>query len=522
MRTIRRQAVELNPGKQRVIETIMRAYAAEKQQWLQVFSRKDNRMHILKHRTVRDRAMANGYTCRHGLQARMWKLALIDAAETWDKYWKALFAELRTQVNRRNDFDESMRHYAFWLMSGYNQFFQCMDGNAPNARFAMDSALRRKVASFIRRKVARLKGKAPVVASACSFKLDADCYSAFAHNGRQYLSIMTLQKGNRLRIPLLGHTAITGTIKIVSGRTGIEAHLSSEVTARICEGPDEAVDFGYTEAMTDTAGLAYGDDLGRLITTASDVRNEQGKKRNKLRALAERYAKSSSAEKRRKASRIRTFNLGRIKWDVREYKSRAAIECEINRGLNRLISTRRPETLITEDLSHAFTFDKPKHWNRRLSAWTRGILADRVQFKALAEGFCHEQVNPAYSSQTCPGCGYVDAKNRSFDRFRCLQCGHEDHADRVAALNLKNRHGDREISRYTPYRHVKTILHERFLRRLEAEGKLLVPEATVPGRTSDTGLVVPLQSARRKSQQGGHAMPDHLPVTRRANQNKAC
>jgi hypothetical protein len=40
-------------------------------------------------------------------------------------------------------------------------------------------------------------------------------------------------------------------------------------------------------------------------------------------------------------------------------------------------------------------------WKRRSDfiAWLKGKLQDRIAFKALAEGFRHEQVNPAYGSQ---------------------------------------------------------------------------------------------------------------------------
>src|SRR5271163_1702802 len=92
--------------------------------------------------------------------------------------------------------------------------------------------------------------------------------------------------------------------------------------------------------------------------------------------------------------------------------------------------------------------------NRKLSSWLRGKLQDRVAFKALAEGFRHEQVNPAYGSQSCPFCEFVDSRNRKGDRFQCLHCGHEDVSDRIAAQNYaipravrKLEFGQRESSR---------------------------------------------------------------------------
>ena len=164
------------------------------------------------------------------------------------------------------------------------------------------------------------------------------------------------------------------------------------------------------------------------------------------------------------------------------------------------------------DLRHAFTFDKPKGMNRRLSSWAKGVLQDRLEFKVLAGGSRHEQVNPAYGSQTCPSCGFVDSKNRNGDRFKCLHCGHVGHADQVAAFNYLHRRDDLQITRYTPYREVKSILMGRFNRRLEAQHS----GATVPGRTleavaptaSTGGVVVKTRASlpcRRslKGKQGG-------------------
>jgi hypothetical protein len=97
----------------------------------------------------------------------------------------------------------------------------------------------------------------------------------------------------------------------------------------------------------------------------------------------------------------------------------------------------------------------------------RGKLQDRIAFKALAEGFRHEQVNPAYGSQSCPQCEFVDKGNRIGDCFQCLHCRHEDTADRIAALNYARRMNDPEIGLYTPYSQVKIILQGRFHRRVE-------------------------------------------------------
>jgi IS605 OrfB family transposase len=64
----------------------------------------------------------------------------------------------------------------------------------------------------------------------------------------------------------------------------------------------------------------------------------------------------------------------------------------------------------------------------------------RLEAKAGARGGRVIGVNPAYTSQTCPACGTVDKANRPDQAtFRCVECGHEDHADVNAAKNILMR-----------------------------------------------------------------------------------
>ena len=46
------------------------------------------------------------------------------------------------------------------------------------------------------------------------------------------------------------------------------------------------------------------------------------------------------------------------------------------------------------------------------------------------------EVNPAYTSQSCNACGFVDPENRNDRKFECVACGHADHADLNAARNI--------------------------------------------------------------------------------------
>ncbi|WP_353928567.1 zinc ribbon domain-containing protein [Desulfofundulus kuznetsovii] len=77
-------------------------------------------------------------------------------------------------------------------------------------------------------------------------------------------------------------------------------------------------------------------------------------------------------------------------------------------------------------------------------------------------------MNAAYSSQTCPVCGWVDAKNRHGDVFKCQKCGFTCDADQVSGINLKMRLHDEEITRYMPYKKVKELLLQRYYQKQQA------------------------------------------------------
>lgn len=65
-----------------------------------------------------------------------------------------------------------------------------------------------------------------------------------------------------------------------------------------------------------------------------------------------------------------------------------------------------------------------------------------LKYKLPATGGALVEVPAHYSSQTCPACGVVDAASRSGDVFRCVACGHLDHADLNAAKVLLSRRND--------------------------------------------------------------------------------
>ncbi|MBV9195229.1 MAG: transposase [Solirubrobacterales bacterium] len=72
--------------------------------------------------------------------------------------------------------------------------------------------------------------------------------------------------------------------------------------------------------------------------------------------------------------------------------------------------------------------------NRRILAQGWGELRRELRYKAAWHGSVLVEVPAEHSSQTCSACGVVHADSRkSQAEFRCVACGHQQHADVNAA-----------------------------------------------------------------------------------------
>jgi putative transposase len=484
MRTIRRVSLQINRTKWDLLCNMARCYRAEKNTHLPHYHVDAQFAAESSERGRRDELLAAGYTSANGMQGRMWKMAQKDAYETIEKQWAALRAELTPLIQRHEDWSDTARHYANWLIYTPQRMAQLISGKAPApTAFSVPQAEQRMVRNYLRRVIRRKRGQRPVAKTARSIAFDPNMYSVFEKDGRQYVSLMGLKPRKRVVVPLTGNTPIRGNLRVVLDfeRQRVAVHYTAEVKRHApLMGEACGLDAGVSEVFTDEKENRYSPQFGQVIAKASDLLCDKGRKRNKLHQIAKQ---AEAQGDHAKAGRMRKFNLGCGKQHRRTHRVRVEMERQINTALNQVLAERQPSVMVTEKLDIR-SKAKSKKIARRVSLWTRRILKERVEFKASAEGFRREQVNPAYSSQTCPKpeCGFVHAHNRCGDRFQCLHCGHMDDADRVAAANLKARLFDPEIHLDTPKVRVKEILLMRLNARLErGDNTIIAP--TVSGRT---------------------------------------
>ena len=89
------------------------------------------------------------------------------------------------------------------------------------------------------------------------------------------------------------------------------------------------------------------------------------------------------------------------------------------------------------------TQDAPGKRVRQKAGLNRSILdqgwsmfKDQLAYKLEWRSGQLVLVNPAYTSQRCHACAHTHADNRKGETFRCVYCGHTDHADVNAAKNI--------------------------------------------------------------------------------------
>jgi IS605 OrfB family transposase len=228
----------------------------------------------------------------------------------------------------------------------------------------------------------------------------------------------------------------------------VEVHYTIEIAEiHNCGSATIGIDKGYTEVFVDSEGEHYGEGLGKLLTKHSDRLKKKYQARNKIRAIANK--------KPHKNPNIIKNNLGRKKLNRQNEKVESQIKDTIYQATHKLVD--KAEVIAAEDLTSPIKLRKfGKNVIRRLSAWTKGVIATALDTISRRRGSSVILVNSAYTSQMDSRYGILLGK-RSGDSFHCFD-GVVLQADENAAQNILARLHDPEIDRWTPWQKVKSIL----------------------------------------------------------------
>ena len=254
-------------------------------------------------------------------------------------------------------------------------------------------------------------------------------------------------------------------LRIIVKDDATEIHYAyNKPVGRPCGTEIIAVDKGYTEAFVDSDGDGHGIGLGKVMTEYSDKASQTGRARNKLHALEQTHREAGHSAK---ADCIKKNNLGTKKINARKAKAQKQIRNIAFKSAHSVVD--KASLVISEDLSAPIAKKPPwKKYNRRMSAWAKGALAEALESTAQQRKARHALVNAAYTSQMDSNT-HLLAGSRVGDKFYCAN-GDVLQADFNAALNLLHRYSDKEITLYTPYREVRRILLARSPAQLSVRG----------------------------------------------------
>jgi putative transposase len=129
------------------------------------------------------------------------------------------------------------------------------------------------------------------------------------------------------------------------------------------------------------------------------------------------------------------------------------IKTEINRLLNDYFARHQDiQTVAVEKLN----FRSPElssRLNRIIQNFGYGLFKAKLDELSLFYGFVVEEFNPAYTSQECHNCGYVDKNNRKNQAaFECLCCKTKLNADVQGSRVVSKRFRSQQSSYKFPYK----------------------------------------------------------------------
>ena len=219
-----------------------------------------------------------------------------------------------------------------------------------------------------------------------------------------------------------------------------------------------------------TATTAIGIDLGiARFATFSDgsylaplnsFKKHQQRLARYQRAMS-RKVKFSNNWKKAKA-RVQRIHT-RIAHSRKDFLHKAS--CQISQNHAMIVI----EDLQVRNMSKSAKGNSEQHGKqvKQKSGLNRSILDQgwaefrrQLEYKSAWNGGFVMAVPPQYISQTCPCCGHVSKDNRQTQtKFECVECGFEENADLVGAINILAR-GHRVLACGEPVQSGRSVKQE--------------------------------------------------------------
>jgi len=358
------------------------------------------------------------------IPARLWKETLRDTMDDISMYREAAKVKVRKAIHCHTKDKAEQKHLYTLLKTN---------------RWLEDDYLRRMMRKYFKHGHTSVDNQ---------IVLDTGCYTAFEHGGKAFIAVMSLERGQRIAIPLNTNVQPTGTLRLMIGNGLVEVHYAIDAKqGDPCGEATIGIDKGYSEVFTDSDGDKHGKGFGDRLSKESDSLKKKYQNRNKLKAIAA------------KKPHVRRSNLGRKKLNDRKDRHTANVRDMAFKAAHSVVD--KAKTVVCEDLTSPIPDQKKygKNQNRRLSGWVKGTMAEAIKTVTQRRGASLSMVNAAYTSQMDSRYGVL-LGTRNGDTFYGFDRVVQD-ADTNAARNILARQGDKEISLFIPYKQVKAILLRR-------------------------------------------------------------
>ena len=446
-----------------------------------------------------------------GIQGRHVTEAVKDVCMNLNSMWSNLGLKLKRMVQANDALSNAERQYLNYVFTSpyyWQLILQRRENEVqPNEEMSQYPALRaalseeqlRHCFGYIRRLTRKHKPYPHSTATRCMI-YDEMMWSFVEKDGSNYLEIMTAKFRKKMQFKLTGpycyaNNKKRGDIQLILDRDKkrLEVHRAVKAVAHNIRKPQKqlGMDKGLATLISCSSDQEYGANFSKLVGAEAERINDRNTNRNEYIQLAkelreeksvlqEKLAKDYSAKTKkrirhrigsleRQIARLEEHHLGSKLYHRQHERKQRNMERVMNTSIRQMLVAEDPDVLVKEDLT--FTKEKlPKASNRyeakvrrKLSSWTKGRLDKRIEYLCGSLGIQTIDVNPAYTSQFCPRCGahFSERKGAHHETAVCPNCG-EMNANTAAAVNILQRAGDKEITKYTPYKNVKLILEDRY------------------------------------------------------------
>lgn len=428
-----------------------------------------------------------------GIQGRFWVMALSDACMTLKSMWTNLGNLCKTKLRDNHpDLTKEERAYCNYVLSSPEILYCILNdieyNKKPSKTYGkiladikhLDKIRMDYLYSLLKRLIRNNKPYPGAKRAGCIL-LDESMYTIKTEDDIDYLYLMTITRGMRLKLKLNGRFCYNrkGNVQIILNREKRNVSIHKCIQTRQRKGNfvhPVGMDKGYATLLSCNDGNGntpeYGEEFGQLISAEVERINKKNTNKNYfyskrtklLKKLESADSQQEAIQVKQKIQNLERNHLGNKRYRKQHGKAVKHMEADINQNIRKCIEEMNPSEIVLEDLT--FTSGKKKQngksFNRKMASWQKGYLDGRLLYIGKLFGAKTEHINAAYTSQYCSICGSKlgPRYGKHHELADCEICG-KVNANTNAAGNVLARRNDKKIMQYTPYRKVKEICEGR-------------------------------------------------------------